>query len=57
MSPKSLVDESMRLGQFMSDEISCALHPYGLSIQHLMSCAYCVVAMESQLLFNTSLLE
>jgi DNA-binding MarR family transcriptional regulator len=23
----------MRLGQFMSDEISCALHPYGLSIQ------------------------
>ena len=23
----------MRLGQFISDEISCALHPYGLSIQ------------------------
>ena len=33
MLAKSLVVESMRLGQFMSDEISCALHPYGLSIQ------------------------
>ena len=33
MSARSLVVESMRLGQFMSDEISCALHPYGLSIQ------------------------
>ena len=33
MLARSLVVESMRLGQFMSDEISCALHPYGLSIQ------------------------
>ena len=33
MSAKSLIVESIRLGQFMSDEISCALHPYGLSIQ------------------------
>ena len=33
MSARSLIVESMRLGQFMSDEISCALHPYGLSIQ------------------------
>lgn len=33
MLAKSLVIQSMRLGQFMSDEISCALHPYGLSIQ------------------------
>ena len=33
MSTRSLIVESMRLGQFMSDEISCALHPYGLSIQ------------------------
>ena len=33
MLARSLVIESMRLGQFMSDEISCALHPYGLSIQ------------------------
>ena len=33
MLASSLVVESMRLGQFMSDEISCALHPYGLSIQ------------------------
>ena len=27
MLARSLVVESMRLGQFMSDEISCALHP------------------------------
>ena len=33
MLARSFVVESMRLGQFMSDEISCALHPYGLSIQ------------------------
>ena len=33
MLARSLVVQSMRLGQFMSDEISCALHPYGLSIQ------------------------
>ena len=33
MLARSLVVESMRLGQFISDEISCALHPYGLSIQ------------------------
>ena len=33
MLARSLVVDSMRLGQFMSDEISCALHPYGLSIQ------------------------
>ncbi|MDG1684704.1 MAG: MarR family transcriptional regulator [Flavobacteriaceae bacterium] len=33
MLARSLVIQSMRLGQFMSDEISCALHPYGLSIQ------------------------
>ena len=33
MSARTLVVEIMRLGQFMSDEISCALHPYGLSIQ------------------------
>ena len=33
MLARSLVVESIRLGQFMSDEISCALHPYGLSIQ------------------------
>ena len=33
MLARSLVVESMRLGQFMSDEISCALYPYGLSIQ------------------------
>jgi len=33
MLARSLVVESMRLGQFMSDEITCALHPYGLSIQ------------------------
>ena len=33
MSARTLIVESMRLGQFMSDEISCALHPYGLSIQ------------------------
>ncbi|MGB0306011.1 MAG: MarR family winged helix-turn-helix transcriptional regulator [Flavobacteriaceae bacterium] len=33
MLARSLVVESMRLGQLMSDEISCALHPYGLSIQ------------------------
>ena len=33
MLARSLVVESMRLGQFMSDEISCALHPFGLSIQ------------------------
>lgn len=33
MLARSLVVESMRLGQFMSDEISGALHPYGLSIQ------------------------
>ena len=33
MLARSLVVESMRLGQFMSDEISCALHPYRLSIQ------------------------
>ena len=33
MLARSLVIESMRLGQFMSDEISCTLHPYGLSIQ------------------------
>ena len=33
MLARSLVVETMRLGQFMSDEISCALHPYGLSIQ------------------------
>ena len=33
MLARLLVVESMRLGQFMSDEISCALHPYGLSIQ------------------------
>lgn len=33
MLARSLVVESMRLGQFMSDEISCALHPYALSIQ------------------------
>ena len=33
MLARSLVVESMRLGQFMSDEISCALHHYGLSIQ------------------------
>ena len=33
MLARSLVVESMRLGQFMSDEISCALQPYGLSIQ------------------------
>ena len=33
MLARSLVVQSMRLGQFMSDEISCALHPYRLSIQ------------------------
>lgn len=33
MLARSLVVESMRLGQFLSDEVSCALHPYGLSIQ------------------------
>lgn len=33
MLARSLVVESMRMGQFMSDEISCALHPFGLSIQ------------------------
>ena len=33
MLARSLVVKSMRLGQFISDEISCALHPYGLSIQ------------------------
>ena len=33
MLARSLVVESMRLGQLMGDEISCALHPYGLSIQ------------------------
>ena len=33
MLARSLVVESMRLGQFMSYEITCALHPYGLSIQ------------------------
>lgn len=33
MLARSLVVQSMRLGQFMSDEICCALHPYGLSIQ------------------------
>ena len=33
MSARSLVVESMRMGQFISDEISCALHPFGLSIQ------------------------
>ncbi len=33
MLARSLVVESMRLGQFISDEISCALYPYGLSIQ------------------------
>ena len=33
MSARSLIVESMRLGQLMSNEISCALHPYGLSIQ------------------------
>ena len=33
MLARSLVVQSTRLGQFMSDEISCALHPYGLSIQ------------------------
>ena len=33
MLARSLVVQSMRLGQFMSDEISCALHPYGLSVQ------------------------
>ncbi|GIR81940.1 MAG: hypothetical protein CM15mP83_6660 [Flavobacteriaceae bacterium] len=43
----------MRLGQFMSDEISCALHPYGLSIQQFNVFAYCVVAKGPQLLFNT----
>ena len=33
MLARSLVVQSMRLGQFMSDEISCTLHPYRLSIQ------------------------
>ena len=33
MLARSLVVESMRLGQYMIDEIRCALNPYGFRIQ------------------------